>query len=107
LLKGEIVLASEADIDLSFYVVPFLGCPKPLDKLLESGCARRRELKPGQKVELLPELASVKQTSGDGREILEPNCNVVRRFLKDATALIVSELPPILGLLDRDQRGAR
>lgn len=47
------------------------------------------------------------QTSGDRREVLDPDRHVARALLEDATAFVLSEIPPPLRLLDRDQRRAR
>src|SRR6516164_5966675 len=47
------------------------------------------------------------QAPGDCGKILKTRRDVVGTFLEDAPPLVLGQLPPRRGLLDRDQRGAR
>src|SRR2546429_242197 len=100
------VLPCEANIDLPFYVVPFLGGAQSSHELLEAVRIPWGELEPGQEVEGLAQVASMVQASRDRWEVFKADGDVVRALLENATALVLCELPPRLGLLDRNQRGA-
>ena len=45
------------------------------------------------------------QPAGDGREVFQPGRDVMGAFLEDPSAFVVRQVPPALGLPDRDQRG--
>ena len=47
------------------------------------------------------------QAPGDRRKVLKTQGDMAGAFLEDAPPFVLSQLPPRLGLLDRDQRGAR
>src|SRR6516225_6690350 len=66
-----------------------------------------RELEPGQEIEGLAEVAPMMQAPGDCGKVLQTRGDVAGAFLEDAPPLVLGQLPPRLGLLDRDQRGAR
>jgi len=47
------------------------------------------------------------QPPGDRRKVLKTRGEMAGAFLENAPPLVLGQLPPRLGLLDRDQRGAR
>src|SRR2546428_403794 len=47
------------------------------------------------------------QSPRHSREIAEARSDVSRSLLEDATPLVLRERPPRIGLVDRDERGAR
>jgi len=57
-----------------------------------------------EEVERLSEIPPVMQAPGDHRQVPDPDCGVVRAFLKDRASLVLRELSPPLRLPDRDER---
>src|SRR6516164_623948 len=101
------LVACQAKVDLALDIAPFLGCAQPPHKFLEIGRVLGRELEPGQEIEGLAEVAPMMQAPGDRGKVLKTRSDMAGAFLEDAPPLVLGQLPPRLGLLDRDQRGAR
>jgi len=64
----------------------------------------RGELKPGQEVEGLSQIAPVVKPPRDRREVLKTGGKVMGAFLEDPTPFVLGQIPPRLGLPDRYQR---
>jgi hypothetical protein len=62
------------------------------------------ELKPGQEVEGLPQIAPVVEPLRDRREVLKTGGDVMGAFFEDPPAFVLGQIPPRLGLADRNQR---
>lgn len=43
------------------------------------------------------------QAAGDGREVLETDCDVARAILENCSPLVLGQVPPLLGLADRNE----
>jgi hypothetical protein len=54
----------------------------------------RAELKPGQEIERLAQVAAVVKPAGDRRQVPESGRDVVRARLEDPAALVLGQLPP-------------
>src|SRR4051812_14766980 len=97
-------LPSDANVDLPFDVGPFRGCAQSVHEFLEARRVVRGELEPCEEVERLSEIASMVQPSRDPREVLQAGGDMAGAVLEDATTLVLREVPPRLGFLDRNQR---
>ena len=67
----------------------------------------RRIFEPRKEVKGLAKLATVMQASGDRGQVLQADTDVVRLFLEDGTALVLSQIPPRIRFADRDKCGLR
>ena len=97
-------LPGEAQVDLAFDEGPFFGLAQPPHKFVKGRCVLGSELKPGQEVEGLSQIAPVVQPARDRREVLKTGGNVMGAFLEDPPPFVLGQIPPRLGLPDRDQR---
>ena len=98
-------LPGETEVDLAFDVGPFFGCSQPPHQFVKGRGVFGGELKPGQEVEGLCEVASVVQPPRDRREVFKPGGDVMGAVLEDPPAFVLRQIPPGLGLADRNQRG--
>ena len=62
------------------------------------------ELKPGQEIERLTQIAPVVQPPCDRWEVFKTGGDVMGAFLEDPPTFVLGQIPPCLGLLDRNQR---
>ena len=62
-----------------------------------------RVLEPGQEVEGLAKVAAMMETARHRGQVLEARGDVARSLLEDLAPLVLGELPPRLGLPDRDE----
>jgi hypothetical protein len=87
-------VARQPDVDLSFDIRPFLGTPQVCDQGLEAVGSGRGVLEPGEQVEVLTQVASVVQSPRNGREVFEPDGDVVGPTLENRPSLVLGEFPP-------------
>ena len=99
----------QPDINLSLDELPFLGSAKLGHHVIEGFGVGLGEIEQGQKVErfAVAEVAAVMQATGDTRQILEPNGDMLRLFLKEGPPFVLSQRPPLRVLADRDQSHLR
>jgi len=100
------LVTCQAKVDLALDVTPLLGGAQPFHQFLKKGRVLGRELEPGQEIERLAEVAPMMQAPGDRRKVLKTRGEMAGALLENAPPLVLGQLPPRLGLLDRDQRGA-
>ena len=100
-----VTLPAQANVDFADDVGPFLRRAKTLDEPLECGLMLWSELEPSEEVERLSEIPPVIQSPSDHRQALDPDRDVVRAFFEDRASVVLRELPPLLRLPDRDERG--
>src|SRR5207244_13269850 len=98
--------ASEADVHFAGDPLPFVGGAQHRHEIFEGAGVLRGELEPGQEVECLAELAAVIKAARDRWQVLHARGDVRRTILEDRSALVLAELPPRIGLADRDECGA-
>src|SRR5215467_9390868 len=80
------------------------GHSRPPHQHFKGRCVLGGELKPGQEVEGLSEVTPVVQPPRDLREVLKPGGDVMGAFLEDPPPFVLRQIPPRLGLSDRNQR---
>jgi len=70
-------LPRQPDVNLPFNVIPLSRRAQPQDESLKRGRVGGRVLEPSQEVKGLAKVATMVQTSGDPREVLEADRDMV------------------------------
>src|SRR5438128_9777321 len=92
--NAEPCLPSESDVDFALDIVPFSRFPEARYELVERGRVGGRVLEPRQEVEGLAKVATMIETSGDCREVLEADCDMMRVLFENRSSFVLGQLPP-------------
>ena len=90
----ELNLPGEPDVDFAFDVVPFSHFAQPHYELLERSRVGGHVLEPSQEVKGLAKIAAMVETSGDIREVLEADRDMVRVLFENSSSFVLRQLPP-------------
>lgn len=99
-------LPAQADVDFPINIAPLFGLPQEPEQLFKPIGMIRGELEPCQEIKWFAELATVMEPTRDGWQVLQTQLDMVRAFLNDLPALVLTQFPPGVDLANGYERGA-